>query len=293
MALGTSFFWSLAALAQVNVDLFAVTELHVAQQYVGPLLAVLALGVGLGSVLAGVWSAGKVELGIVPLGAGILAVSSILLFGVPSPVESSLSGAYGLTCLCLLCLGIGAGLFDVPLQAFLQHRSPDQSRGVILAATNFLTFSGMLVASGAFWLFRQVLELSARDIFLLAGLATIPVFVYIVWLLPGATVRFLVWLLSRTIYRVDVKGMENLPERGGALLVANHVSWIDGVLLILTSSRPVRMVAYADYIEGWWIPLAGQRDGRHSDPLQPKIDGPGHPYRPRGFARRRSGLYLS
>ena len=94
----------------MNVDLFAITELGVTQQYVGPLLAVLALGVGVGSVLAGVWSAGKVELGIVPVGAGTLAVSSILLFGVPSPADGSLWGAYGLTCLCLLCLGIGAGL---------------------------------------------------------------------------------------------------------------------------------------------------------------------------------------
>lgn len=252
-ALGTSFFWSLAALAQVNVDSYAITELLVKQNLVGPLLAVLALGVGLGSVLAGVWSAGRVELGIVPIGAGVLAVCSILLFGVPSPAESSLWGAYGLTCLCLLGLGVGAGLFDVPLQAFLQHRSPDESRGAILAATNLLTFSGMLVAAGLFWLLNQVCELSARDIFLLAGLATLPVFVYIVWLLPGAMIRCLVWLLSRTIYRVRIEGLGNLPERGGALLVANHVSWIDGVLLLLSSSRPVRMVAYAGYIDGWWI----------------------------------------
>ena len=252
-ALGTSFFWSLAALAQVNVDAYGIKELGVGQNYIGPLLAVLAVGVGAGSVLAGIWSAGRVELGIVPLGAGTIAVSSMFLFGVPSPGAVSLFNAYGLTCVCLFFLGIGAGLFDVPLQAFLQERSPDESRGVVLAATNFLTFSGMFVSAGVFWFFSNVLHLSAREIFLVAGMATLPVFLYIVWLLPGATVRFLVWLLSRTIYRVRVEGMEALPEKGGALLVANHVSWIDGVLLIITSSRPIRMVVWEDYVKGWWI----------------------------------------
>jgi len=251
-ALGAAFFWSLAALAQMNVDLFATGELGVDQDWVGPLLGVLALGVGLGSVLAGLWSGGRVELGIVPLGAGMIAASSILLFGVPSPLEHSLPDAYGWTCFGLFCLGIGAGLFGVPLEAFLQERSPQKSRGVVLAAANFLTFSGMLLAAGVFWTLREVLELSARQIFLTAGIATVPVLVYIVWLLPHATVRFLVWLASRTIYRVRVEGIDNLPERGGALLVANHVSWIDGILLLLTSSRPVRMVAAADYVDVWW-----------------------------------------
>ncbi|MBN1911123.1 MAG: MFS transporter, partial [Pirellulales bacterium] len=252
-ALGTAFFWSLAALAQMNVDLFAIQELATDQESVGLLLGVLALGVGLGSVLAGVWSAGKVELGIVPIGAAMIAVSAIVLFGVPGPEQVSENGAIGWACVFLLTLGIGSGLFDVPIQAFLQHRSPDASRGSILAASNFLTFSGMLLIAGLFWLLRSKLGFSAREIFLAAGLATTLVFVYVIWLLPGATVRFLVWLASRTIYRVRVKGLDNLPEKGGALLVANHVSWIDGVLLILTSSRQVRMIAYADYIKSWWI----------------------------------------
>ncbi|HLA85874.1 MAG TPA: acyl-[ACP]--phospholipid O-acyltransferase [Thermoguttaceae bacterium] len=260
-ALGTTFFWSLAALAQMNVDLFAITELHVDQDWVGPLLGVLALGVGLGSVLAGLWSNGRVELGIVPLGAGVIALTSMLLFGVPSPLNHSMADAYAWTCLGLFFLGLGAGLFGVPLEAFLQERSPDQSRGVVLAAANFLTFSGMLAASGIFWLLRDACALSARQIFLVAGLATLPVFVYIVWLLPDATIRFIVWLASRTIYRVKLVGIDNLPVRGGALLVANHVTWIDGVMLMLTSSRPVRMIAHADYVSGRWTGWLARRLG--------------------------------
>ncbi len=90
--------------------------------------------------------------------------------------------------------------------------------------------------------------MSARQIFLLAGLFTVPVFLYIIFLIPQASVRFMVWLASKTVYRLNVYGLENLPERGGALLVANHVSWLDGILLLLTSSRPVRVLAFGGYM---------------------------------------------
>ena len=254
VALGIAFFWLLGALAQLNVDVFAVRELGIEQRWqVGLLLAMLALGVGAGSFLAGIWSAGKVELGIVPMGAGGIALSAMLLFTVPGPAGGAISAAYYWTCFWLFALGVSAGLYDIPLQSFLQHRSPEKSRGSILAASNFITFSGMLLASGLFWLLRDKLDLSPRAIFLLAGLATVPVFVYIVWLLPGATVRFLVWLASRTVYRVRLDGLENLPEDSGALLVANHVSYADGVLLVINMPRPIRMVIYAEYIDAWWI----------------------------------------
>ena len=252
-ALGMTVFWSLGSLAQMNVDLFAISELGVRQEYVGVLLAMLAIGVGVGSVLAGIWSGGRVELGIVSLGAAGIAVSAMLLFTVPAGNGVAFSPAFCWTGWWLLMLGTSAGLYDVPLQAFLQHRSPAESRGSILAASNFLTFSGMLAAAGVFFLSRDVIGASARGIFLAIGLATVPVFVYIVWLLPGATVRALVWLLTHTIYRVRVEGRENLPAEGGALVVANHVSWIDGVLLTLHCPRPIRLVGFAEYVQKWWL----------------------------------------
>ena len=87
--------------------------------------------------------------------------------------------------------------------------------------------------------------LTARQIFLLAGIFTLPVMLYIIFLIPQASIRFLVWLASHTVYRIRVIGHANLPERGGALLVSNHVSWLDGILLLMTSSRPVRIVVFA------------------------------------------------
>jgi len=252
VAAGSAFFWALASLAQMNVDLFAISELNLNQTAVGPLLAVLSAGVALGSLLAGIWSSGKVELGIVPLGAMGIAICSMLLFTVPDPTDIR-HHPYMWTCTWLLGLGICSGLFDVPLASFLQHRSPSQWRGSILAASNFLTFSGMLLAAIAFWVLRSRMDLSARDIFLLAGLATLPVAGYALFLLPEATLRFVVWLATHTVYKVRIEGREHLPLEGGALLAANHISWADGVLLLTVSSRPIRMIVWAPYAELWWV----------------------------------------
>ena len=256
-ALGTMVFWGLGAMAQMNVDRLVDYQFGFGQEYVGVSLAVLALGVGLGCLLAGLWSAGRVELGIVSLGAGGIGFSAILLSSAltvfPAASGTLPWAAYLWSCLWLLALGVGAGLYDVPIQAFLQYRSPDDRRGSILAASNLLTNSAMLLAAGLFWVCCNPLRLDPEGVFLVLGLATVPVFLYIVWLLPGASARCLVWLLSHTIYRVRVEGWENVPEEGGALLVSNHVSYIDGVLLLLFSRRPIRMVAYADYVRKWWI----------------------------------------
>lgn len=238
---GIAFFWSVASLAQLNVDTFVLTRLHGDQGDVSWLLGALSLGVGAGSVLAGVISGGRIELGLVPLGAGMIAVSSILL----ASVETS----FAVAALLLILMGIGGGLFHVPLTAFLQERSPRSSLGSILAAGNFLTFCGMLLVSFGFVGLQSVLDLDSGEVFLVAGLLTMPVLAYVVLLIPQATIRFFLWMISQLVYRVRVRGREHIPEQGGALLVANHVTWIDGILLLLSSTRPIRMIAYADYVE--------------------------------------------
>ncbi len=249
-ALGIAFFWLLASLAQMNIDPYG-SNMGLDKLEVGILLAVLVAGLGAGSVLAGLASRGSVELGIVPLGAVGITVSSIALLVTNNAfdpmVETSTRTAFYFSGIALFFLGISSGLFNVPLEANLQHRSEPKSRGTILAAANFVAFAFMMGVAGLFWFLHDYLQLKPETIFLIAGLGTVPVAIYAFLLMPAMTLRFIVWILSLFVYRVRIHGRKNLPERGGALLVANHVTWLDGILLTLVSSRPIRFLVYADY----------------------------------------------
>src|SRR5262249_23627372 len=144
-----------------------------------------------------------VELGILPLGAFGVAVNSLLLFTVPRQLfipGAAMTTGFVWTSILLFLLGTSAGLFNVPLEAYLQDPSPPESRGRHLAASNFLTFSGVCIASFLFAAFRTPVTdsvtqatrpfLSPQQIFLIAGLFTIPVFFYIILLIPQASIRF-------------------------------------------------------------------------------------------------------
>lgn len=252
-ALGISFFWMLAALAQINVDTFGIKDLGLQQRDIGILGMVLVLGVGLGSLLAGWISAGRIELGLVPLGAAGITCCSFGLFLVSRYGTADPQWAFAGACLALLGLGTSAGLFDVPLEAYLQHRSPPAKLGSIIAATNFLVFTAILFVSGLFYLLQGVLELSAGTIFLIAGIGTIPVGIYIATLLPATMFRMVVWFWSRCFYRLKIEGLDNIPRDRGVMLVPNHVSWVDGLLLLVTVPRPVRFIAYADFVNHPWL----------------------------------------
>ncbi len=158
-------------------------------------------------------------------------------------------------CFWLFMLGVSAGFFDIPLEAHIQHRSDEENRGTVLAATNFLTFVLIMASAGIYYILNM-LGLDAGQLFLVSGLVTIPVIVWSFHILPQQTIRFCVWCLSLLIYRIRVIGREKIPEKGGAILVANHVSWLDGILLVMVSDRPIRMIAYSDYVDvpgirGW------------------------------------------
>ncbi|MCH7753368.1 MAG: MFS transporter, partial [Planctomycetes bacterium] len=256
VALGIMFFWSLAMMAQLNIDQFAFQGGASKQTQVVPLLLALVVGVGLGSVLAGVWSGGRVELGILPLGAGGLAFSAVMLFTVEGELydpSENWTVSYVAASTLLFLLGTFAGLFNVPLAAYMQRYSKPENRGTILAACNFITFAGMLVTSGLFWLAgSKWLRLDAREVFLLCGIVTLPVLIYIVCLIPQASIRFLAWLVTHTAYKVRVHGRHNLPETGAALLAPNHISWIDGLFLVAISPRPIRLIITGDLVTNRW-----------------------------------------
>lgn len=377
VALGIAFFWSFAALGQTNIDAFAEESGGILEMERMPLLISLILGVGGGSILAGIASRGQIELGLVPWGAIGMILFSICLFMAP---EHFIDGTMDnpkiwIACLFLLLLGISAGFFDVPLASYIQHYSPVEKRGQILAANNFLLFSAMLLIAGGYMLMRlpthegtvadlqpkwsiselaeedqlrvskariqfendintkpieevnwadylpekdsplffhtaaavmhvdmkaekarvneanakrdegealqqfttekylkylgddnpeyaRLVEhvnrragltpyLTARQVFLVMALMAIPALVYSGWKVRHNMVRIaLIWFL-KFLYRFKIKGTENIPAKGPAVIIANHSSWLDAMLTLLIVNRKMRTIAWAGNFE-WW-----------------------------------------
>ncbi|MBN2308046.1 MAG: MFS transporter, partial [Candidatus Hydrogenedentes bacterium] len=246
--LGITFFWAMGLLIQQNV-----VEHGKAMEYshtVNGLLQVsLALGIGIGSLVAGIVSGRKIEVGLIPLGAAGLAVFAALL-GVPGL-------GYGAAFALLFMLGFSGGFYNVPLAALLQHRSPADVKGGMIAACNFVNFVGMLVATGIFWLLFNMLGLRTYGIFLACSAITLVVSIYIVSLVPVSLLRLLLWCFAHTVYRMKVAGKQHVPDKGGALLVANHTSFIDALVIIVSIDRPVRFLMAEEIYQNPWIrPLA-------------------------------------
>jgi len=268
-AAGIVYFWALGAVVQLNVDQFATESGASSQGQVVPLLLALVGGIGGGSLLAG-WlskrgidTGSKVDLGLVPLGGlvmavacGALALSSSDLFGGTANAVRLLPPVAWLA-----VLGIGAGLFDVPLEAYLQEQSPPDRRGSVLASTNMLVFAGMLLASLVYYILRVPVGLgdsarplvSARGIFGLFSLCSLVATAVAIWAAPRASLRMFVGAIVNATWRFRVRDEERVPLSGPLVIVANHLSWLDGFLLPLAAPRPVRMVVYGPNIKGRFL----------------------------------------
>ena len=249
-ALGIAFFWSAGTLAQLAIDVFGEATLDLSRERIGWLSAVLVVGVGAGSVLAGLLCGERIELGLVPIGAAGIAAGSLVVFwaGVEATNSDEPASWTWMAYVGLGLLGLSSGLFDIPLEAHLQAMAPARIRGTILAGSNFVVFAGMAASCVLFLVMTSGFGWSATSIFLLAALGTLPVVVYAFFLLPSATLRLVNYLLTHSLYRVRLKGLENIPAEGGALLVSNHISWSDGFLLLAVSPRPVRFLVYSTYV---------------------------------------------
>ena len=243
--IGNTYFNFLGALLLLNLFFYGADVLHVDETHIGLLNVALALGIGLGSVAAGYLSGGKIEYGLVPLGALGLSVFSALL-ALPG-----LSVAKALVLLALL--GFTGGFFIVPISALLQHKPSRETKGEVQATANLLSFVGAFLASGAHWLLVGRLQFSPRAVFLTGGVMTFVGAIYVLWLLPDALLRFVLWFLTRTVYRIRVVGQENVPAKGGALFVSNHLSLADAMLLLASTDRTVRFMMYKAHYELPWI----------------------------------------
>ncbi|RNC67987.1 MAG: MFS transporter [Desulfuromonadales bacterium] len=232
--IGAAYFLFVGAFCQLNLLPYGMKLLSLTEEQSGYLFVAAAVGIGAGSFLAGRLSGRTVEFGVVPIGAAGLTLGSLLLATLP-PNLPSILGAIAL-------FGVSAGLFIVPLQAFIQLRAPADRRGEVLAASTFLSWVGVLLASGLLWILSGPLGVSPAGCFGVLGGITLILTVVTLRVLPDFLLRFIALVAMRVCYRLAIIDDRHVPVEGGALLVANHVSWLDALLLIATQQRRIRFI---------------------------------------------------
>ncbi len=242
---GNTYFNFLGMLLLLNLFFYGSETLHVTETRIGLLNVALAMGIGLGSVAAGFLSGGKIEYGLVPLGAFGLSIFSALL----AQPHISLNESY----LLLALLGFAGGFFIVPIAALLQHRPARDNKGQVQATANWCSFVGVFLASVAHWVLAQKLQVTPSGIFLVGGILTLIGAAYVLILLPDALLRFVLWCVTHSIYRIHIVGRDHIPAKGGALFVCNHVSFFDALLVIASTDRPVRFMMYQGIYDRPWI----------------------------------------
>ncbi len=249
--LGISWFWLFGALFLAQFPAYAKDVLGGGELSVTLLLAVFTIGIGVGSLACERMSAGRVELGLVPLGSiGLTVFALDLAFASPSGVHvgspldvGTLLGQWSTwhVLIDLLLVGLFGGFFIVPLYTLMQERSEATHRARIIAANNILNALFIVVGSlGAAGLLSAGLSIPA--LFGVAAVCNAAVALYIYKLVPEFLVRFIVWLLVHSIYRLDKHGVEQVPQDGPALIVCNHVGYVDALVISAACPRPIRFV---------------------------------------------------
>jgi acyl-[acyl-carrier-protein]-phospholipid O-acyltransferase/long-chain-fatty-acid--[acyl-carrier-protein] ligase len=234
--LGNTYFWFLGSLLFSTIVVFGPDVLHVGQTKTGYLNAALAVGIGIGSMVAGLVSGNKIEYGLIPLGAIGMTVTGLVL----GSLHAGLIGSGVL----LGVLGFWAGFYAVPVNALIQHRPAEKDKGGVIAAANLLSFVGIALSSGVYFVFTAYARLNPREVIVAASLITAIGTVYVLFLLPEWFGRLLLFFFTHTVYRVKVLGRDNFPDKTGALLVCNHMSFVDALLLIASTDRPIRFLMY-------------------------------------------------
>ncbi|MDQ6978695.1 MAG: MFS transporter [Mariprofundaceae bacterium] len=258
--LGISWFWFLGAAYLTQLPNFTLTTLQANQQVVTVLLSVFSIGIGAGSILCDALSDEQVEIGLVPLGSIGLTLFGIDFCWAQTAIIASTSvadflaqwGSWHLL-FDLLMIGVFGGFYIVPLYAMIQQRSPESHRSRMIAANNILNALFMVVSAVVAMLCLGLLGMSISQFFLVVAVLNALVAAYIYTLTPEFLMRFIVWLLVHSIYRVS-KHLGPIPQEGGALLVCNHVSYVDPLIIAACCPRPIRFVVHASFFH---MPVLG------------------------------------
>ena len=277
--LGISWFWLLGSAVLTQIP--NLTRVHLAGDttVVTLILSVFTIAVALGSLTCERLSSHRVEIGIVPLGALGLSVAGFDLYFAINALEAGVNrdwlailGADGAIRLLIDfgLIGFFGGLFIVPLYALIQSRTEPARRARIIAVNNVLNAFFMVGGAGLAILCLGVAGMSIPDFLLTVILMNVAVSIFIFKQVPEFAMRFLIWMLSHTMYRVEHEGLEQIPEEGGALLVCNHVTFVDALLLAGAVKRPVRFIMFKPIYDipvlnyvfraGRAIPIQSQRE---------------------------------
>ncbi|WP_440057691.1 MFS transporter [Pseudomonas fragariae (ex Marin et al. 2024)] len=251
---GNSWFWFVGAIYLTQIPAYAKEWMYGDETVVTLILAVFSIGIALGSLLCERLSGHKVEIGLVPFGSMGLTIFGLLLWwhsgGFPQNVQANdwlavvSSGQGWLVLFDILGIGVFGGFYIVPLYALIQSRTPLKERSRVIAANNILNALFMVVSAIVSILLLSVAKLSIPQLFLAVSVMNIAVNIYIFKIVPEFTMRFMIWLLGHSMYRVEHRNLDRIPDEGAALLVCNHVSFVDALLIAGAVRRPIRFVMY-------------------------------------------------
>lgn len=248
--LGISWFWFYGALVLAQLPLYAKDELGGSEEVVTLMLVMFSMGVGIGSLLCERLSGHKVEIGLVPFGSiGLTAFAVDLYFATPhDPYGSALTASAFIRqpdawriLMDLGLIGVAGGLFIVPLYALVQQRSRREVMSRVIGANNILNAVFMVVAAALAAVALQA-GMTIPQVLLMTGVLNAFVAAYIYGLVPEFLLRFLAWILVTFIYRLEKRGLANIPERGPALLICNHVGFADAIVISAACPRPIRFI---------------------------------------------------
>jgi len=242
--IGLTMFWAIAQVVFASFPAFAKEVLHETDTLViQGIIACTGIGIIIGSLLAGKVSKNYIELGLIPIGA----LGFALLLGVMPVLDSRITMA-----LTFAVLGFLGGLFIIPLNALIQYHAKADELGTVLAGNNWIQNIGMLSFLGMTIVLASIGVTSAQLFFLLMLVALVGA-IYTVYELPHSLTRIVAGFLISGKYKIDIVGFDHLPKTGGALLLGNHISWIDWAMIQIASPRPVRFVMLRSIYEQWYL----------------------------------------
>lgn len=262
--LGISWFWLLGAVVLSILPELVRTHWGGGPSVVTFALGAFSVGVGLGAVLCEKLSFEQIELGLVPFGALGLTLFLALLGVVSGPLAPQ-AGVLGVAqflgegrgvwaTAAVALLAISGGVFTVPLYTLLQGRSEPGTRSRVVAANNVLNAVFMVVGSGALGLLTS-LGVSTPKVLLVLAVVNVGVAVYTYSVVPEFMFRLICWVLAHVVYRLDIQGREHIPKVGAAVLVCNHVTFVDWLILSAATQRPIRFVMHYEFLA---LPLTGR-----------------------------------